>query len=686
MKKKQIQLIFSGIIIAIALLAIFVIKLDSLKNELVSVYNFNQSEIIKDRNNVIIKIKENKKGYYTEYIDELPKNFTKDLLAQEDRSFYIHPGINIKRTIEMIFDKIVLNKKIPSSTITQQLSKILLNKENERTIKNKLKEYVYTLSLEIFLKKDEILKMYENSIYFGNNIQGIKLASKYYYGTNPDSLTNDQIISLLKTIPNPTYLNPFKLQKINQKVLDIDYIKNKQIDFKKYLEKDSYFEIESIEPKNIDTINPIKTITIDNTLTENLREILKRNLNKLSEKKATNGAIIVLKYPENEVLSIVGSIDPKSNENAAKINMAIEERQIGSTIKPFIYAKGFEKNLRPYTEVEDKEYKYLINDGFAFYPKNYDYQYRGNVNLHYSLSNSLNVPTVKVLEYAGIDNFYDFLTKDLNFSPAQNIENYELGIALGGLEMDLFTLSYYYSIFSNNGVLKPLNLFNNSYINLDSTNFSQSKKVIDNKYIELVNKILSDRATSMDQFGSISDLNLKGVNYAVKTGTSREFHDSYTIGFTKDFLVAVWVGNAENQAMENVSGQTGAGKIWNEAMNLIINSEYNKNNKFDFKDIKEFKTGESIEYGLENDNYDEYKKLLKDSSLILEPHNDDEFQFEKNMTISLKSNQIVDWYINNKFLETKNESLLQDLKEGAYIIKAISKEQIQEIKIYINKD
>ncbi len=684
-KKTTKIIIISCLSILVLIFAIFIsIKLANAKNLLIKSYLNNQSEIIKDRNNIILKIKENNRGDYSENINFLPKEFTKALIKKEDKTFYFHPGINIKSTIRAFFDYFIIHKKTASSTITQQLAKILLSQENKRTLNNKIKELFYTFSLEAYLPKTQILQMYENSIYFGNKVEGIKLASTYYFNTTPELLNKDQINSLLETMPNPASFNPFAQNSNSKEVLKL------KSNFKKYINNNNYFEISNLIGNASYNGLPWQTTTIttiDSALTDKLREILKRNLENLSTKKATNGAIMVLKYPENEVLSIVGSPDPTNTENGSQINMATQSRPIGSTIKPFIYVKGFEKNLRPYTTVEDKEYKYLINDNFAFYPKNYDYQYRGLVNLHYSLSNSLNVPTVKVLEYYGIDNFYNLLTKDLEFKPTQNISNYELGIALGGFEMDLMTLSYYFSIFSQNGNLLPLKLFQNNSINLSSTNFDQNKKISEEKYIELINKILSDRKTGVDQFGSSSDLNLDGADYAVKTGTSREFHDSYTIGYTKDFLVAVWVGNSNNTAMDEVSGQTGAGRIWHEAMNLLINSDYNKNNKFEFNNIKEYQDGNNTEYGLINDNYNKYKNLLQDNSIISKPHNADEFQLETTTQIPLQSENIVDWYINNKYVNTSKEYIFKPEKKGTYNIKAINKNdnnKEENINIYIN--
>ena len=428
--------------------------------------------------------------------------------------------------------------------------------------------------------------MYLNSVYLGNKMQGLTAASQYYFNTAPEQLTDWQILQLLATLSNPSGSNPFKMisndiadsfsKKFNVPIEKTEAISGEEINsrinkFNEFINTDSYFEPGSFGLSNTNSAE----LTIDKDLTDKLREILKRNIEAIKDKNTTNGAIVAIATKNNELISIVGSPDPNFDFNGYKINMAIKPRPIGSTIKPFIYLKGFEKKLRPYTLVDDKEYKYTINDGFAFYPKNYDYKYRGRVDLHNALSNSLNVPTVRVLDYIGINNFNNFLTRTLELIPQQDINTYQLGIALGGLEMDLLSLSYYFTIFPNHGYLRPLQFYKNSnnFNFTASTNFLQNKKISDEKYIELVNKILTDRVTGIEQFGIKSNLNLLSDNYAVKTGTSREYHDSWTIGYTPDFLVGVWVGNNEDKPMDNVSGVAGAGKIWQEAMNLLLNSE-----------------------------------------------------------------------------------------------------------------
>jgi len=422
-------------------------------------------------------------------------------------------------------------------------------------------------------------------------------------------------------------------------------------------------------------------LTIDKDLTTKIRKIIERNLEDLKPKNAKNGAAIVVKLPENEILALIGSPNPQSFGEGYQINMLQEPRPIGSTIKPFIYLKAFEKGLRPYTLIDDREYKYITAIGFPLYPKNFDYKYRGEVNLHYALSNSLNVPTVKVLEYVGLQDFYNFLEKDLEFKPIQDLDNYQLGIALGALEMNLLDLAHYFTIFSNDGILKELKIYKN-----DET-LAPDKRITEPEYIQLINKILNDRETGIEQFGLKSDLNLFQQNYALKTGTSRDFRDSWVIGYTPDFLVGVWLGNADNSPMDEVSGQVGAGRIWAEIMELLLNSKYNKKTPLNFDLIREFNYMGEIEYGLPNDNYQKCQNLLKgeDQSLILNPHDGDTFLLEENSKIILKAKENVKWFIDGKFLGEDKDIIFTPTEPGQYQIKAESSDGFQEkVNIWIN--
>jgi penicillin-binding protein 1C len=684
---KKLKIILLTILTLVIIVLIWFYILDK---RLTQLYQNQSSAILYDRNDNLIAIIPNSRGYYNQYQDKLSIEISKLLVQKEDKYFYFHPGINPISSFRAGLYNLGIGRRKASSTITQQLTKILLGNELKRNIKNKLIESVYSLALDTYHSKKEILLMYANSIYFGNNIQGINQASQSYFGASPNALEQTQITQLLATISNPSNNNPGR-ESNKQETIDIakninlDIDDNNIVDVKTIKENLDKF---SFSQKNLFELSDIykaddKSIrfTIDSFLNERVREIVTKNINDLVEKSANNAAVVVIKLPENELLSIVGSPNPYLDQNGYKINMANSPRPIGSTIKPFIYLNGFKNGLRPYTLVDDREYKYITAIGFPLYPKNFDYQYRNIISLHYALSNSLNVPSLKVLEYIGLDNFYNFLKKDLGFKPIQNLDNYQLGIALGGLEMSLLDLCKYSTIFPNKGSLKDLSI-------TKSDSIKPEKQIAEEKYIQLVNRILNDRKTGIEQFGLKSDLNLFQDNYALKTGTSRDYKDSWVVGYTPDFLVGVWVGNADNSPTQSVSGQIGAGKIWQETMELLLNSSYNKKTKFDFNLIKSFSNSDFIEYGLPNDDYNKIKNILVDQSndIILSPHDGDIFLMETGMKIKLEARDAMAWYLDLKLIEKSKDVIISPTKTGKYIIKAVAEDKsFEEINIFVTQ-
>jgi membrane carboxypeptidase/penicillin-binding protein PbpC len=418
------------------------------------------------------------------------------------------------------------------------------------------------------------------------------------------------------------------------------------------------------------------TTTLDSDLTDHLRNILNKHVLEGWDAGARSGAIVVIKLPENEILSIVGTPDVNSFEEGQQINMVLEPRPIGSTAKPFIYLEGYAKGLRPYTLVDDREYKFPIGNGFPLYPKNYDGTYRGWITLHTALSNSLNVPTVKTLQYIGLPNFYDFLQHSLGFEPSRDLDEYQYGIALGALDVDPLTLAEFLTLFPNEGTLKPLRL----YLSGTSTPFTETpmshilaeKKVAESPLTQLITKVLNDRLTGVQQFGLASSLNLSQSNYAVKTGTSEDYHDSWTIGYTPDFLVVVWFGNPDNTSLKHITGQSGAGAIWHDAMELLLNSPYNKKTPFDFSEVRDFNINGSMDFGLVNDVVTEHKNLLPDTDLILSPQEGDTFLQEAHTTIPLISQQSVSWYVNGELAGTGPRATFTPSSPDEYIIKAVA--------------
>ncbi len=659
--------------------------------QLVNEYKVLESVTVKDRNGQIISISPNQKGEYTLYLKELPKRFKELLVKKEDRFFYFHPGFNPVSIIRASLKSITNHSRSGSSTLTEQLAKNLLSNEQDRNLTNKLVELFYALALEKFHTKEEILVMYANSVYMGSNIQGFEQASVNYFDKNLAELSDSEIVSLLATLASPNISNPRKLanQKLSESLaqklgINFEPLGDLTTVNKFYINNSkTSFEFETLGQKCIKSCET----TIDVILNEKIREILQRNIDAIHDSGARNGAIVVLKQPENELLAIVGSVTPESTTDGQNINMAIEPRPIGSTAKPFIYAKAFEMGLRPYTLVADREYKYPIATGYSLYPKNYDGLYHGTVSLHESLSNSYNVPTVKTLEYVGLSEFYNFLQHKLNFKPLRNLDSYQYGIALGGLEMDPLTLAHFYSIFPAQGVLKPVSIYKDnkhSALKIPMDEIISAQKVIDSKYIELVTRILHDRKTGVEQFGLNSSLNLYQNNYAVKTGTSRDYHDSWTVGYTPDYVVAVWLGNAENEPLKHVSGQSGAGQIWNEVMALLNTTEYNKKTPFTWSETKEFLIDDSLDFGLLDDSVNERRFLIGEKSLILSPHDNDSLLVEEGGVLKLTASTEVSWFVDNDFIGKGSEQYFLPTKSGTYTIKAKNSSKSESVKITVS--
>ena len=682
-----------GIVVLIVLITLSIF-LHTLKVKLLVNYENLESVIIIDRNGEVIALKPNSKGNYASYASVVPESLKDLLIRKEDRFFYYHFGINLWSTLRAMTGYFWSGIAGASSTITQQLVKNLLGNEGNRTLGNKLNEALHSLALELYLTKKTILTMYGNTVYMGNQIQGLSKASEIYFGKNPEQLTDTEALSLLATLSGPSVRNPWK--PANRTSLQALAVRLGVPVDPQSLQVKKGFKAMSTSDFELETLGGcLKScvVTLDKKISDAVRDILRRNIAETSAYGGRNGAIVAIKLPENELIALIGTSDTQGVLTGSAINMAIKPRPIGSTIKPFIYLKGFEKGLRPYTLVDDREYKFSIATGFPLYPKNYDGAYRGIITIEEALSNSLNVPTVRTLQYVTLSDFYAFLEQTLRFKPLQPMDSYQYGIALGGLETDLLTLAHYFTIFGNGGELKPLRLFHEQVTMPPMEANADAKHVGNEEYVQLVNKILTNRIAGVEQFGLKGNLNLSQGNYAVKTGTSRDFHDTWTVGFTPDFLVAVWLGNVENEPMRQITSSSGAGKIWHDAMELLINSPYNKKTPFDFSKITTYEIDGKLEYGLPEDNVENAKNLLSEKSLILNPHEGDTFKFEANTEIKLEARTSVKWYSYNStypggyelFLGEGKKISFHPISPDTYVIRAVSfEEEIIKIKVTEN--
>jgi membrane carboxypeptidase/penicillin-binding protein PbpC len=255
--------------------------------------------------------------------------------------------------------------------------------------------------------------------------------------------------------------------------------------------------------------------------------------------------------------------------------------------------------------------------------------------------------------------------------------------------MDPLTLAHYFTLFPNNGKLAPLRLYfsgDGSLVKPPMDSTLELRQVSDLNYVELINKTLNDRLSGVEQFGLKSNLNLSQDNYAVKTGTSRDYHDSWTVGYTPDFLVLVWLGNAENTALKELSGQSGAGSIWKQSMELLINSPYNKKTPFNFDELASFPINGNLEFGLPNDIPAEHRELLLTPKLILTPHQDDHILYSSLTKVPLRASKPVQWFIDDKFFIDSESAEFPPQKVGSYEVKALDPKSNKSETIVIHID
>ena len=658
-------------ILALSLLGTYVLYRDAMER-----YDTLLSVVIFDRKGIPITTEQNAKGHYAYTLTSLPPHFKTLLIQKEDHFFYYHPGINPISTLRALMGYVKTGSAGGSSTITQQLAKNLLATESTRTLKNKLKESIYAVSIELFTDKDELLNMYANTVFLGNQVQGFETGSRAYFNKPLDRTTPHEQIALLATLSHPSSRNPW--QEANTEFARALYTRLALPDtFTPPLITKGYafqatgaFELTSAGI----TCTSTCITTLDVTLMEQLRAFLALRIEEERERGARNGAIVVIDAHTEELLALVGSPDPSRESDGGKINMALAPRPIGSTIKPFIYLRGFMDGLRPYTLVDDREYKYPIATGFSLYPKNFDGAYHGIMTLHSALSNSYNVPTVKVLEYIGLAPFYTFLEDALHFTPIAPLDSYQYGIALGGLEMDLLTLTHYFTLFPRGGTIAPLDVhistLESSPALPPQSTITKEEHIASPAYVALVHKIISDRITGVDQFGLKSNLNLTIPEYGVKTGTSRDFHDSWVVGYTPDLVVGVWLGNSENEPLLQISGGSGAGMIWHDAMEYLATTPYYRTRIFPDSDVRGIPIGNSIEWGLPEDTVQEHERILLSDSIIVNPHENDTFELHSNTTIPLRAREIVSWSVDGIPVGTGTEIVWQPTEVGTYTITA----------------
>ncbi|MEK7522162.1 MAG: penicillin-binding transpeptidase domain-containing protein, partial [Patescibacteria group bacterium] len=331
---------------------------------------------------------------------------------------------------------------------------------------------------------------------------------------------------------------------------------------------EDYYGIKTVEEGGLKV-----TTTLDNKIQEESEKILKEELDKISYLNVSNGAMLITRPATGEILAMVGSYDYFTQPSGA-FNVTTALRQPGSSIKPIMYSLALQKGYTAASILDDSPVVFNIAGSESYRPVNYDNKFHGKVPLRYALANSYNIPAVKTLNNLGVDSFIDFATK-MGISTWEDKSRYGLSLTLGGGEVTMIDMAEAFGVLANLGYKIPINYFqkiedNNSNVLRKMTPFKI--KEIDPAIAFIVNDILSDNFARISAFGTRSSLEIPGYKVAVKTGTTNDKKDNWTIGYTPEFLVAVWVGNNDNSPMNPylTSGITGAAPIWNRVMSYLL--------------------------------------------------------------------------------------------------------------------
>jgi 1A family penicillin-binding protein len=535
------------------------------------------------------------------------------IIAIEDPEFYTHHGIRIKSIFRAILTNLTHGDLLSGqggSTITQQVVKGSLL-VNDKTVARKLKEWILALKMERVFDKDQILELYLNQVPMGGNMYGLEAASETFFGKHISDVSLPEAAYLAAVLPAPSRLSPYRHDDNSDRNVQLDVRKNLVLDkmFENgYItaqerddakatvvefqpEKDSsilaphfvFYVQQYLEDKyGLDAVesNGWKiTTTLDADLQLKSEEIVKAGaLLNTTKFNATNAALIALDPRNGQILAMVGSRNYFDTEIPGAYNVATSHpgRQPGSTFKPFAYAEAFTKGYTPDTVLFDVPTQFSTtcawddptNGGTCFAPGNYDNQFRGPMTLRNALAQSINVPSVKVLYLAGLTDTLR-LAKAMGITTLTNSNQYGLTLVLGGGEVTLLDMTSAYGAFATNGMrYEPtaiLKIEDAQGGMIEDNSSPAGSQVLPQNVAQEINDVLSDNA-ARESLGVNSALAFPGREVAVKTGTTNNYKDAWTIGYTPSFVLGMWAGNNNNAPMEKKVSGLIVGPMWHDVM------------------------------------------------------------------------------------------------------------------------
>lgn len=598
--KKLIFLIV--VLLSVLGLYFFVLK-DIPSTASIAKTTYPQSTKIYDRNGKMLYTIYTSRNQTFVPLNKIPDSLKKASIAIEDRDFYKHGAIDI-RGITRAFVSTVFKKQIQGgSTITQQLVKNSLL-TMDRTITRKIKEVILSYVVESIHSKDKILEMYLNQVSYGGTAWGVQAAS-YVYFNKPVWELNLAESAFLAALPEaPSIYSPFgthpefgkkRQLEVLRKMREQKYITSKQekeaanfeLSFSEIQHKINaphfVFYIKDLLEKKygqrmVEQGGLNVTTSLDLDIQKYAEATVSAEVDSLKNSNVSNGAALITNPKTGEILAMVGSKDYFDQENDGNVNVTISKRQPGSSIKPINYAVGLSIGYNAATPFID-EATCFPNPGKAPYcPVNYDGKFHGIAPMRTSLGNSFNIPAVKMLKLNGIETMIASASA-MGISTFTEPERYGLSLTLGGGEVTMTDMATAFGVFANNGFridLHPILKVTDNKGNILEEYKKPISPIFGTKALPdgvayIISHILLDNAARTIAFGSSSTLRIKNYPVSVKTGTTNDFRDNWTIGYTPSYVVAVWVGNNDNRPMNGlVSGTTGAAPIWHDLMSHLI--------------------------------------------------------------------------------------------------------------------
>ncbi len=558
---------------------------------------------ITDRNGVVLYQSVGSSTGQLIPLSSLPQDFKNATLAAEDPTFYQHNGISYKAMARAAWvDLTHQNNAEGGSTLTQQLVKNALLTSN-KTIERKFQEIVLANALEHKYSKDQIFDMYVSEVPYGQSSVGVEAAAQIYFHKTPEQLDLAQSALLAGMPLGPSRFDP----TVNPEAAKErrDYILDRMVELKMVTpDEAAAAKAEPIvaTPRNTTILAPHFVFYVLNELRseygnnfENMGltvkttlDLSKQNLaqttvtsqiNALAGHHVTNGGLISLDPKNGDILAMVGSTNYNQPVFGA-VNVTTSQFQPGSSFKPFAYVTAFEKGWNGATVLNDSPVTYIGQGGSVYSPHDYDNKWRGPVTLRSALDNSLNVPAVKTLQFATIPATLK-TASDLGITTLTDTSNYGLSLVLGGGDVTPLEMAGAYGAFATDGtkvtpraILEIKDKMDN--VTFDAPATVTGPAVLDPRYAFMITSILTDNKARTPEFGPHSPL-LLSRPAAAKTGTTNNFDDNWTVGYTPNLVTAVWVGNNDHTPMQGVDGITGAAPIWHAYMEGALASMPNLN-------------------------------------------------------------------------------------------------------------